>query len=105
MDYVFDSPFFENSMDESLIMAQHDRRPVALPDLATHILHCSPHAMVYYSLSEVAVVVAAAAVLFEVTVEIVADVSLPKCLRHDLIVALTHHADDGDGDDVTSIVN
>jgi hypothetical protein len=53
----------------------------------------------------VAVAVVAAAVLFEVTVEIVADVSLPKCLRHDLIVALTHHADDGDGDDVTSIVN
>lgn len=106
MDYVADFPSYGSNMDESLVMAQHDHRLAALPDLAAHILHYNPHAMVYYSLFEVVAAAAVAVVLFEVTVEIVAvDVPQPICLRNDLIVALTHHDGDydvnGDGDDVT----
>ena len=71
MDCVFDSPFYESSMDESLAMAPFDHLPVALLDSATHILHCNPHVRVCYSLFEAAA--AAGLVVIEVTVEIVAE--------------------------------
>jgi hypothetical protein len=96
MDYVSDSPFYGNNMDESLAMAPLGHRQAVLLDSATHTLRYNPHAMVCCSLFEVAVV-------FEVTVE-----SPPRDWQIDLIVvavvvASSMHEDDGG--DVALIVN
>ena len=64
MDCGVGFPFFGNSTDESLAMAQRETLLVALPDLVAHIQHCNQHAMECCNPFGVAAV-------FEVTVEIV----------------------------------